>query len=776
MLGVLAALQASIGSGIWPLAALGALLCLVYRHCEYRKLIMAVCLLLFLGGYYRTAQMNAESESYAHILKTEERARIQGNIYKKETKNGKPVVYLNHVILQAGGDNYETAPVLVYLADNSYPIGKTIVLEGQIKQLRHASNEGGYDEKQYYHTLHIDYHFYADSVCGVYGKQDRVREMLFQIREKLKQNYINVFSPRNAGIMSAMLIGDKDLLEDELNDEFRMAGVSHMLVISGMHISIIGMGIWKCFRKRCSYCVAAISSFQLLLLYISMIGMGLSAVRAFIMFAVMMAAKVLGRSYDVMSGLSVALAILLWENPYRIEHAGLQFSVAAIIGAVVVGKTICEIREWKKWTKAVIISVSIQIMTLPLVAYYYYEIPVYSVIVNLLAVPMLSVVLLFGILCSVTGCVSLPLAQAVAFPIERIWDVICLVVEGSHELPGAMQIVGRMPVRRMAVYYGVLFVVLYYWNCSTLNHQSYDKKFSWTLAGMVSCLTLLVGIPQQTAKNCAFLDVGQGDGTYLQSENGIQMFIDGGSSDVKEAGKYRILPFLKYNGVRSIDYWFVSHYDSDHVSGLFEVIENGYKIHHLILPGERRENKNYQKLMELAEVYDISYSYMKQGDVLHLGEERITCLLAKGEEAEDENSASLILYYEGLAFDGLFMGDAGTDEETEVLALLEDDIAGDVPGTVPGVDDGETGAAILKAGHHGSDTASSAEWLNYWRPSYAVISCARDNSYGHPGKEAIERIEESGSSILYTMESGQISVEKRKEEIWIKRYNQRGHV
>lgn len=764
VLGILAALYGNKVTGVSAVTFLLAIQCyLVYRQKKYRKLIPALCLLLFAGGYLKTAQMNEKLVLYTSVVETEAHAQIQGNIYQKEIKNGTPVLYLNHVILQAGGNLYETAPVLVYLTDNSYPIGKTIVLEGQIKKLCHAVNEGGYDEKQYYRTLHIDYHFYADKVCGIYGEEDVVSEWLFQIREKLKQNYINVFSQRDAGIMSAMLIGDKELMTDEVKDGFRMAGVSHILVISGMHISIIGMGIWQCLRKRCSYGVSAVVSFIMLWLYTNMIGMGLSAERALVMFAVLMTAKVLGRSYDVVSGLSLALIVLLWENPYRIESAGLQFSIAAILGAVVVGKTICEMRAWKKWTQAVIASTAIQLMTLPLVAHYYYEVPLYSVAVNLVVVPMLSVLLLLGVICSVAGCISFPLTRAAAVLAAGICNVICRVVDISNTLPGASQIVGCMPVWRMVVYYGIVFAILWRWKYKAWNQggvlteRCRVRRFGWKLSGVVGILLLLVSVPQQNEKSVVFLDVGQGDGTYLQSENGIQMFIDGGSTDVKGVGEYRILPFLKYNGVRLVDYWFVSHYDADHVSGLFEVIASGYEIRHLILPGERRENENYQKLMELAEAYGILYSYMKQGDVLYLGEERMSCLLAKREAAEDENSASLILYYEGMVFDGLFMGDAGMDEEAEALALMEDDR--------------EAGAVLLKAGHHGSDSSNSIEWLDYWRPSYAVISCAKQNSYGHPGEAAVERMKASGSSILYTMESGQISVGSRKEEIWIKKYH-----
>lgn len=735
-----------------------------------------LCLMLFAGGYFKTARMNAESELYEQVVQREAYAKLQGDIYKKETKNGKPVIYLNHVILQAGKCNYETAPVLVYLTDHSYPIGKTIVLEGKIKPLRHAVNEGGYDEKQYYRTLHIDYHFYADRVCGVYGRADKLSEVLFCIREKLKQNYINTFSARNAGIMSAMLLGDKEPAQEETNREFRLAGVSHILVISGMHISIIGMGIFKCLRRRGSYYVAATASFLLLWLYIHMIGMGVSAVRSFIMFALMMAAKVLGRSYDVVSGLAVALAVLLWENPYRIENAGLQFSVAAIIGAVVVGKTICEIREWNKGVKALILSSAIQFMTLPLVVRYYYEFPLYSVAVNLLVVPILSLILLLGIVCSAAGCISPLLAQIIAIPIEGIWNVIYGVVKMSNALPGAAQIAGCMPMWRIVLYYGVLFVVLYHWSYGGGNPSKERifkgkckvKRFGRKLAGMLSILLLLLLLPSADRKCCAFLDVGQGDGTYLQSENGVRIFIDGGSSDVKEAGKYRILPFLKYNGVRSIDYWFVSHYDSDHVSGLPEVIEAGYKIYHLILPGERSDNENYQKLMELVKEYQIPYSYMKTGDVLHLGEERMSCLLAKGDTAEDENSASLILYYEGQVFDGLFMGDAGIDEEEEVLAALRAKKA--VADRTKAAGDA-TRAKLLKAGHHGSDSSNGAKWLQYWNPAYTVVSCAKQNSYGHPGEEAVRRMEECKSTILYTMNSGQISVERMEEGIRVRGYS-----
>ena len=238
------------------------------------------------------------------------------------------------------------------------------------------------------------------------------------------------------------------------------------------------------------------------------------------------------------------------------------------------------------------------------------------------------------------------------------------------------------------------------------------------------------------------LDVGQGDGSYVCTANGTTMFIDGGSLDVPDVGDNRILPFLKYKGVKGIDYWFVSHTDQDHISGLTEVLESGYPVRHLVFAAAVRENEKTVELAGVAQEAGTKVVYMQAGDVLVAGSARLRCLYpTAGEQREDINELSLVLRLEEDGSSCLFTGDISSEVEKELLAI----------GAIEEVD-------FLKAAHHGSKYSNSYEFLQALQPKIVSISCGENNRYGHPGEETLERLNQVDSKILRTDQNGEIRI------------------
>ena len=511
-----------------------------------------------------------------------------------------------------------------------------------------------------------------------------------------------------------------------------------------------------------------------LFLYVEMTGMGTSALRAWIMFALLMAAKILGRSYDSQTALAVALLLLLWDNPWLIGYAGLQFSVAAILGVVLVAKCIEEIlpagqsrkniqKYWQKARKAFAVSMAVQLMTLPLAAYYYYEIPIYAVLLNLLIVPLLSVVLINGITATVLMGIGTWIAKPAIVLLEGLLNMIYIGVRWSGQFPGATKIVGQWSLQKIAAYY--LFLALF---ClmikrskisgkekyiTTAGARPYIRKRIGVLAGIVLLLVFLR--PARSSLFLAMLDVGQGDGIYIRLGKDTTMFVDGGSTDVSKVGQYRILPFLKSNGIAEIDYWLVSHYDEDHVNGLLEILETEYPIKNIVLPGKQPETENYQNICMLAEQRNIPILYMKAEDVIRSGENTIRCILPdKQYQAEDENGKSMILRYQTEYISGMFTGDAGEAEEKWLLEQKQ-----------------IQKADFLKVGHHGSKNSSSADFLKALSPKTALISCGENNRYGHPHAETLERLRTVSAEVYNTVEDGQISFRERRGKVWIQNFH-----
>ena len=236
----------------------------------------------------------------------------------------------------------------------------------------------------------------------------------------------------------------------------------------------------------------------------------------------------------------------------------------------------------------------------------------------------------------------------------------------------------------------------------------------------------------------------------------MQYFIDGGSSDVSDVGKYRIEPFLKSQGVKTLDYVFISHGDTDHMSGIEELLENqrlGIRIRNLVLPPDRVQDDALKKLAVKAAKKNTRVVVMDAGDRMTEGNFRLSCKAPTAAyKGETGNAASMVLEAEYGDFDMLFTGDV----EGEGEKLLEQ-------GGLRRYD-------VLKVAHHGSKNSSSRAFLEQTLPVTAWISSGIDNRYGHPHKETIEKLEETGSRIYGTQECGAVMLATDGESAEIEAY------
>ena len=262
------------------------------------------------------------------------------------------------------------------------------------------------------------------------------------------------------------------------------------------------------------------------------------------------------------------------------------------------------------------------------------------------------------------------------------------------------------------------------------------------------------------------LDVGQGDGIVLEMPEGGAFLMDCGSSNQKNTGQYQLLPYLKSRGITSLDGIMVSHTDTDHISGIRELLDfmakglSSVKAETLILPEwEDAGEEEYADLLELAKQAGVNCIFAGEGDRLSFQDVEMR-FLAPLENASgaDANEEGLVMELRYRAFRGLFTGDIGEETERELIkkGLLSD------------VD-------FLKVAHHGSRYSTCEEFLEIVKPELAVISCSDSNTYGHPSPETIERLEKSGARIAYTMESGAVTVRTDGEGIhWMEPFRSAG--
>ena len=427
-------------------------------------------------------------------------------------------------------------------------------------------------------------------------------------------------------------------------------------------------------------------------------------------------------------------------------------------------------RWMDKCLPGMMISLSIQFFTFPLVAYYYYEIPVYAILLNIPVLALIPYVLGLAVFGSLTGQIAF--LQPLSFALCRVCGWVLhgyrWLCDASLLLPGARMITGKPSEVRVVVYYGLLGAFYYVLWCGMKKKQRQmctkgaqaekqewiRRRFGFGLGLVLVLLLTFLFVRGKPEFELDILDVGQGDAIYLCASDGTNFMIDGGSTDVKKVGTYRILPFLKAKAIRKVDYWFVSHTDEDHISGLVEVMESGYAVGTLVLAEAQKEDEKAHRLAELAQKNGIRVCYMKAGDVLGTRKEdvvnernraetfRIECLYPTNDnDSEDVNDRCLVLYYEDENFSAFFGGDISSEVEEQLVS------AGKCRQT-----------DVLKASHHGSKYSNSDVLLHALHPRLTIASAGKKNRYGHPSPEAIARVDESGSTFYSTIDYGRIRV------------------
>ena len=619
--------------------------------------------------------------------------------------------------------------------DEELTIGSTVSGSGYVKPFSTAANPGEFDERSYKQGLGILLALERTELESIGEPFLPWREYLNQLRRYLANIYSTLFEEKNASLASAMVLGDKKNLDSDIKALYQRNGIAHLIAISGLHIAMIGGTLYKILRKLTgSYPVAAVVGASFIVAYGVMTGLSGATLRAVVMLGVSIGADVVGRRYDGLTAIALALFVMLISNPYQITQAGFLLSFGAVIGITLIQPL------WKqlfpklpKCLDGFFVSISVQMVLLPVMLYYFYEVPVYGVFLNVLVVPLMSVLLSVLIVCGLLGGFSTTLAvvpATIANVIFTLYESLCNI---SEQVPLHTVCIGKPTIWWIALYYILLGMCLW---------ASYGGKNRFIILG-ISFFFLLFGVfllPSNVL--VCVLDVGQGDGIYIRTSNHKHILVDGGSSSKQNVGQYVLKNSLKYYGAGNLDYVFVSHIDNDHYSGIKELLEkNVMEIDNLVLPDISNRDEAYKELERLALSKGCTLYYMKKGDYLKIDEITFTCLNPFRQIYDNKNAGSIVLQMTYGEFDMLLTGDIDAEGER----LLLHSIVGSIE--------------VLKVAHHGSDTSSSEAFVKGVQPIVACVSVGENNQYGHPAKEVMERLEQFASNIYLTKDCGAITIE-----------------
>lgn len=697
----------------------------------------------------------------------------------------------------AEGTVYQKVGTLVVYcpipSDGTEPVkdGQSVFLFGKGSEFLPAENPGQFDAKQFYFSKNITGAFTASKIEITDFSYHRLNQALFQIKKRILQSF-SEYLGTGAGVISSMLLGERALLPEETNDLYRRGGISHILAISGLHVSMFGAAVYTALRRTFFGRNGAIPiAGGCVLLYGELVNAGVSTKRAMIMFLLLLLATVLGRTYDTLSAMSVSLLVLLFQSPGALFTASFQLSFAAAYAASVFAGVLGDEKDrdekerkegkstWKRWLEkgkeTAQFGLAITLITFPVTAVHFFEFPLYGCLINPIVVPLMNVLLSCAILSGGLGMVFPVAGVFFAGTVRAIlwlYELLCRIIS---IFPFSVLLIGKPKRWQVGLYYLLLFAGIVLWKQNRRKLRLRNKRtgervppqirlYHAAFAVLPFCLLPYSANPFEVT----FLSVGQGEAIVIEEGNGVHFgknvyLVDGGSSSISGVGAKRLIPFLKSKGIGRIAGAFVSHIDEDHINGLSELLTlmpdcgtSGRKspvyagtilVERLILPALLEKEEGYLRLVSLAEQKGVELVYVSAGDRISTGDGTgFLCMSPdNGKRYEDRNSASMVLGVEFGVLRLLLTGDATKEVEAQIIRYLEKSEWSE-----------QRKVTVLKAGHHGSDTSTSEELLWALKPEITVISCGRNNRYGHPHEETIRRLEAIGCKILRTDELGAI--------------------
>ena len=638
----------------------------------------------------------------------------------------------------------------LWSGEETFAAGERVRFSGELAEFYKPSYPGGYDEKFFLATKGFACKLYPETMEYL-GEDSSLFSFLARGRMTFQRTLEEILPAEESGLMKAILTGEKEDIPADSYALYTKAGVVHVLCISGLHMSILALYVSVFMEKLLgrSKRVSAVVTILVVGFFLLFISPSPSSVRAAVMICVVMLGRCLFRLTDRLNTIAIAALLILSIQPLYLFHAGFQLSFVTVIG-IWLGVGRMERNPRKKRSKldsikeSLLVSLYASLFSFPVVAYYFSSVSVVGILANLVIVPLSGLLLGFGLIGGILGMLFLPLgifAAGSVYAILQIFKGICTLLV---KLPFAYVLVGRPAPLVILLYYAILLLFL----------EFGGRKGSWK-AGILLCCAMFCAVFENTLfrreNTVTFLNVGQGDAAVISTWEGKTYLVDGGGIYGRElgenVGKRTILPYLEMLGVSRLDGIFLSHPDSDHMTGLLEVMAEmpAKGLYLSAYPFEDAEE--VQLLKETVEKVHIPLYTVKAGDTSADG--AFECLYPFPDirfRDGDDNHGSMVLRYRYSGTEVLFTGDISEEDERFLLEQGTD-----------------VSADILKVAHHGSKYSSDDAFLQAVSPKAAVISCGAGNLYGHPHGETLERLQAAKAEIYRTDTEGAILVKLKKD-------------
>ena len=612
--------------------------------------------------------------------------------------------------------------------------GDIILIKGVFIKPKSRSNYRGFDYKEYSKSQGIIGNINLNDVQLISRNHSLFNKLFLNIKNLIQSN----FDQNVSNVMLGILLGYTDEINEDIQEGFSESNILHILAVSGMHVGYLILFCTFIFEKIIGKRNSNLLCILILIFYIKLVGYSPSVVRAVIMALMLLFSRLIYRKNDVWTSLSLSLLSLLVSNPFCIKSISLIFSYTATVGIMIY------LKHFSIKNKIIGVTVSVTIFILPITAMYLNRIPILSLIINLcsgLIVGPIFILLLIFILFGFTF---------IKYILKVLVQFLINMAKIGSRIPFNMIYVKMPNYFDLILYYAFIFFTIflfYIYKSKRKQNKTFNKRIKNLISLMkfrymqnknrvISVILIVVFVfftmhlfPKDL--KIYFIDVGQGDSCLIVTPNNKKILIDGGGSESYDVGKNVLIPYLLARKIKKIDYIIVSHFDTDHISGLLTVMKE-LKVDKVIISMQGSNSENYKKFVNIVKERNIKVVVVGKGDRLKIENDiYFDFLWPNNSDLVTENvlnNNSIVCKMNYRNFSMLFTGDIEEIAEKQILNQYKNNLK-------------ILNSTILKVSHHGSKTSSTQNFVNAVMPKIVLIGVGENNKFGHPNEEVIRRLE-----------------------------------
>ena len=733
--------------------------------------------------------------------------------------------------IKLNGNEIDIGNIKLYLdvkiKDTKYmpKFGDKILIKGEIKIPDSSRNYKGFNYREYLKTKKI-FGTVESSSLAILEKEclNYIEKLVNNVQNSMKKNLKKILDEEESSLCTGILIGDRTNISEEIENDFKQSNLTHMLAVSGSHIVYIINGFTILLSKT-NKKLSKIIIIIFLLFFIILTGFTSSVLRASFMGILILISSIIYRKSDTLNNIGISSLIILIINPYIILDVGFILSFAGTLGIVLLSPNISKlinkifnmfikkmlkinnkknkIREKKVFNKltnnksikdiiryiikyifnSFSITLSANILIIPIMAFYFSTFSFTFLISNILAAPFMEMVTIFGFIIYFISIICIPIAEFLGLFLNFLLNILIKIAKFSSTIPGSSIFIRTPYLISCIFFYTILIYVYNRKKINELINKMINKKANKIMKIILNnklkikiqkihhyilvnkkklvLIILFVFILVNLLNNFVpkslkiyFIDVGQGDSTLIQTQYGRNILIDGGGSEfgTYDIGENILLPYLLDRRINKLDYIVISHFDSDHVKGVFKVIEE-LEVSNIIISRQGEVSENFKEFQKIVSDKNVNIIIVKKGDYITIDRLSFIEILFPEDKLINENilnNNSIVMKFVSGDFDMLFTGDIEKIAEDRLIELYKNT--------------NKLKADILKVAHHGSKTSSTEEFIELVKPEIGLIGVGKNNNFGHPNEEITERLENNNIQIYRTDECGEIIIVKKNKK------------